>query len=63
MVGGMLQHPAETMPSVFGGSSTLKTYPYLLPCAVIALVPASALVSGWFFLEEASEHILITSGS
>ncbi|KAF8608166.1 MFS general substrate transporter [Ceratobasidium sp. AG-I] len=54
MVGGLLQHPAETMPRVFGSSLILKAYPYLLPCMVIALVPACALVSGWFFLEEVS---------
>ncbi|KAH7334668.1 MFS general substrate transporter [Rhizoctonia solani] len=51
-VGGLLQHPAETMPQVFGWSSTFKEYPYLLPCIVIALVPASGLVLGWFFLRE-----------
>ncbi|QRV98227.1 major facilitator superfamily transporter [Ceratobasidium sp. AG-Ba] len=51
-LGGLLQHPAETMPNVFGWSSTLKTYPYLLPCAVIALVPTGGLVMGWFFLRE-----------
>ncbi|KAG9084535.1 hypothetical protein FRC07_013614, partial [Ceratobasidium sp. 392] len=51
-VGGLLQHPAETIPALFGWSSMLKNYPYLLPCAVIALVPAIALVLGWFFLNE-----------
>ncbi|CAE6388720.1 unnamed protein product [Rhizoctonia solani] len=51
-VGGLLQHPAETMPRVFGWSSTLKEYPYLLPCIVIALIPASGLISGWSFLRE-----------
>ncbi|KAG8688080.1 hypothetical protein FRC11_006091 [Ceratobasidium sp. 423] len=51
-VGGLLQHPAETTPRVFGWSSTLKEYPYLLPCIFIALVPASGLVLGWFFLRE-----------
>ncbi|CUA66961.1 putative membrane protein YCR023C [Saccharomyces cerevisiae S288c] [Rhizoctonia solani] len=51
-VGGLLQHPAETMPRLFGWSSILKEHPYLLPCVVIALVPASGLVLGWFFLRE-----------
>ncbi|KAF8678925.1 Major Facilitator Superfamily [Rhizoctonia solani] len=51
-IGGLLQHPAETMPLLFGWSSTFKEYPYLLPCIVIALIPASGLVSGWFFLRE-----------
>ncbi|KAG8789025.1 hypothetical protein FRC12_013974 [Ceratobasidium sp. 428] len=51
-VGGLLQHPAETMPRVFGWSSVLKRYPYLLPCTVIALVPATALIMGWLFLKE-----------
>ncbi|KAJ1305984.1 hypothetical protein OPQ81_010699 [Rhizoctonia solani] len=51
-VGGLLQHPAETMPQVFGWSSSLKDYPYLLPCIVVSLVPASGLLLGWFFLRE-----------
>ncbi|KAG8679132.1 hypothetical protein FRC08_017200, partial [Ceratobasidium sp. 394] len=51
-IGGLLQHPAETMPRLFGWSSTLKTFPYLLPCATIALVPAIGLITGWFFLWE-----------
>ncbi|CAE6442355.1 unnamed protein product [Rhizoctonia solani] len=51
-VGGLLQHPAETLPRLFGWSSTLKEYPYLLPCIIIALVPASGLVLGWSFLRE-----------
>ncbi|KAG8698105.1 hypothetical protein FRC09_007431 [Ceratobasidium sp. 395] len=56
-VGGLLQHPAETMPRVFGWSSVLKRYPYLLPCTVIALVPATALIMGWLFLKEVSTTI------
>jgi hypothetical protein len=59
MVGGLLQHPAETMPKLFGWSSTLKNYPYLLPCAIISLVPAAGLVTGWLFLKEVSTFLII----
>ncbi|PWN29800.1 hypothetical protein BDZ90DRAFT_226030 [Jaminaea rosea] len=32
ILGGILEHPAEKFPGVFGGIKLFETYPYLLPC-------------------------------
>ena len=36
-IGGLLAHPAENIPSIFGHSQFLLTYPYFLPNFVTAL--------------------------
>ena len=36
-IGGLLAHPAENIPSIFGHSQFLTTYPYFLPNFVTAL--------------------------
>ncbi|KAF5358781.1 hypothetical protein D9758_008532 [Tetrapyrgos nigripes] len=52
LAGGLLAHPAEQYPNVFGNSEFLKKHPYFLPSAV----PATFAVCGWviafFFLKE-----------
>ncbi|CAO1620664.1 unnamed protein product [Parajaminaea phylloscopi] len=32
ILGGVLEHPAEKFPAIFGNIELFKTYPYLLPC-------------------------------
>lgn len=32
ILGGILEHPADKFPGIFGGIELFKTYPYLLPC-------------------------------
>lgn len=32
ILGGVLEHPADKFPAIFGGVQLFKTYPYLLPC-------------------------------
>ncbi|THV01055.1 hypothetical protein K435DRAFT_854165 [Dendrothele bispora CBS 962.96] len=52
LAGGLLSHPAEQYPSLFGNSEFLKKHPYFLPSAV----PATTAIVGWlvafFFLKE-----------
>jgi len=38
IIGGLLEHPAENYPALFGRFQLLKDYPYLLPCAVAGSV-------------------------
>ncbi|KZS89259.1 MFS general substrate transporter [Sistotremastrum niveocremeum HHB9708] len=52
MVGGHLSHPVERFPSVFGDSKLFATYPYLLPCLIIAILPVIGNVINIFFLKE-----------
>lgn len=53
IIGGTLAHPATTFPfSPFGTIPLFEKFPYLLPCAVAALVPALSFLAGWWWLEE-----------
>ncbi|KAH9462374.1 hypothetical protein Pst134EB_006270 [Puccinia striiformis f. sp. tritici] len=38
IIGGLLEHPAENYPSIFGRFQLLKDYPYLLPCTVASSI-------------------------
>ncbi|KAG6836905.1 hypothetical protein H0H93_001492 [Arthromyces matolae] len=53
--GGLLAHPAEQFPAVFG-NDFWRTYPYLLPCAVPAIVAALCSVITYLFLKETVQH-------
>jgi len=44
LASGLLAHPAEQYPSLFGNSQFLKKHPYFLPSAV----PATFAIFGWF---------------
>ncbi|GAA99033.1 hypothetical protein E5Q_05722 [Mixia osmundae IAM 14324] len=52
LIGGLLPHPVERYPRVFGRSTFLKAYPYFLPCFVGALFPLFGVIVGSFFLKE-----------
>ncbi|KAI6149248.1 major facilitator superfamily domain-containing protein [Pisolithus tinctorius] len=52
LIGGLLEHPAEKYPAVFGGSTFFKTYPYFLPCSVSATFAVICWFITYFLLEE-----------
>ncbi|KAN0062047.1 hypothetical protein ACQY0O_006042 [Thecaphora frezii] len=58
LIGGYLSKPAQQYPAVFGPEGPLYfkglwiAFPYLLPCAVSALLNLSSMLFGVFFLEE-----------
>ncbi|KAG2146246.1 major facilitator superfamily domain-containing protein [Suillus clintonianus] len=52
LVGGSLSRPADRFPEIFGRSEVLKTYPYLLPCAIPALFASVAWLVTYFRLRE-----------
>ncbi|OJA10378.1 hypothetical protein AZE42_07796 [Rhizopogon vesiculosus] len=52
LVGGTFSQPADRFPEIFGRSELLKTYPYLLPCAVPAIFTAIAWLLTYFRLKE-----------
>lgn len=51
IIGGLLEHPAENYPAIFGSVQFFKDYPYFLPCSVASFVTfAGACLSlflGW----------------
>ncbi|KAJ8588086.1 MFS multidrug-resistance DHA1 sub-family [Rhizopogon salebrosus TDB-379] len=52
VIGGTFSRPADRFPEIFGGLELLKTYPYLLPCAVSATFSAVACLVAYFRLNE-----------
>ncbi|KZT57853.1 MFS general substrate transporter [Calocera cornea HHB12733] len=52
LIGGALSKPAEQWPMVFGWSTFLKQYPYLLPCIVSGGLAAVAAVINLIWLKE-----------
>ncbi|KAG2146251.1 major facilitator superfamily domain-containing protein [Suillus clintonianus] len=52
LVGGSLFRPADRFPEIFGRSELLKTYPYLLPCAVPAVFATVCCLVTSFHLNE-----------
>ncbi|KAH8102773.1 MFS general substrate transporter [Phellopilus nigrolimitatus] len=51
-IGGQLSRPYERFPGTFWKLGVWETYPYLLPCAVAALFPASAFILTLILLKE-----------
>ncbi|KAG0708449.1 MFS multidrug-resistance DHA1 sub-family [Suillus ampliporus] len=54
LVGGSLSRPADRFPEIFGRSELLRTYPYLLPCAVPAILALVAWLVTYFRFKEVS---------
>ncbi|KAG2359963.1 major facilitator superfamily domain-containing protein [Suillus spraguei] len=52
IAGGLLSQPADRFPEIFGHSELLKTYPYLLPCAVSVICASIAWLVTCFYLRE-----------
>jgi MFS family permease len=51
-LGGLLSEPATKYPSLFGGSALLRTFPFLLPCAVCAAGVLAIMVASAAVLQE-----------
>lgn len=53
---GLLSHPVQTYPSIFGRggwlTDFLTEYPYFLPCFISACICACGFTFGYFFMEE-----------
>lgn len=51
IIGGLLEHPAENYPGLFGRFQFLKDYPYFLPCFVASCITFTgamlSLFLGW----------------
>ncbi|KZP16700.1 MFS general substrate transporter [Athelia psychrophila] len=52
ILGGWLSNPYERFPSTFGRFEFWKTYPYALPCFVVAGYCISSFLLAFFFLDE-----------
>ncbi|KAG2069717.1 MFS multidrug-resistance DHA1 sub-family [Suillus decipiens] len=52
IAGGSLSRPADRFPEIFGRSELLKTYPYLLSCAVPVVCASIAWPVTYFCLKE-----------
>eukprot|EP00467_Chlorarachnion_reptans_P001800 CAMPEP_0114490862 /NCGR_PEP_ID=MMETSP0109-20121206/2679_1 /TAXON_ID=29199 /ORGANISM="Chlorarachnion reptans, Strain CCCM449" /LENGTH=523 /DNA_ID=CAMNT_0001667529 /DNA_START=388 /DNA_END=1959 /DNA_ORIENTATION=+ len=45
LLGGLLAHPTESLPSIFGGSHFLERYPFLLPCLAVSIVQVATFLT------------------
>ncbi|KAG6849613.1 hypothetical protein H0H93_006896 [Arthromyces matolae] len=52
IIGGLLSQPATRWPDLFGKIPFFQQYPYLLPCAVAALISVLTAVCGFMGLKE-----------
>ncbi|KAG2359961.1 MFS multidrug-resistance DHA1 sub-family [Suillus spraguei] len=52
IAGGSLSQPADRFPDIFGRSELLKTYPYLLSCAVPVICASVAWLVTYFCFKE-----------
>ncbi|KAG2359973.1 hypothetical protein BDR07DRAFT_1487623 [Suillus spraguei] len=52
IAGGSLSRPTDRFPEIFGRSELLKTYPYLLSCAVPVICASIACLITYFCLKE-----------
>ena len=48
IIGGLLEHPAENYPALFGRFQLLKDYPYLLPCTVASSITFTGAILSLF---------------
>ncbi|KAJ7627078.1 MFS general substrate transporter, partial [Roridomyces roridus] len=58
IIGGLLAEPAKQWPDTFGKIRILREYPYLLPCATVALLSFVFFLIGLVGLKESSPVIL-----
>ncbi|KAG9009629.1 hypothetical protein FRB90_008257 [Tulasnella sp. 427] len=57
-VGGMLPHPVERYPNLFGNLSIFKDWPFLLPCLASFTLSTVAFLCTLFFFEETLPRIV-----
>ncbi|KAG2106600.1 major facilitator superfamily domain-containing protein [Suillus discolor] len=55
LIGGSFSRPADRFPHIFGRSELLKTYPYLLPCSISALLISTIWLVAYIRLKEVSD--------
>ncbi|KAF8218229.1 major facilitator superfamily domain-containing protein [Mycena galopus ATCC 62051] len=55
IIGGLLANPYEQFPNTFGRFEFWKTYPYALPCFVIAFYCITSFFLALFYLKETVE--------
>ncbi|CAH7672387.1 hypothetical protein PPACK8108_LOCUS7192 [Phakopsora pachyrhizi] len=48
IIGGLLEHPAENYPALFGRFQLLKDYPYILPCFVASCITFTGAILSLF---------------
>ncbi|KIY50327.1 MFS general substrate transporter [Fistulina hepatica ATCC 64428] len=53
-MGGLLSHPAEQYPGIFGSIKLFQMRPYFLPCAAAAMVAFSCYIYAFIGLKETS---------
>lgn len=53
LIGGTFSNAAQKYPTWFG-TTFFVTFPYFLPCFVVACVTLFSVVIGYFWLEEVS---------
>lgn len=58
LIGGSLSRPADRFPEIFGRSAFLKSYPYLLPCAIPAIFASVAWLVTYFQFREVRMTLL-----
>ncbi|KAG8981009.1 hypothetical protein FRC05_003909 [Tulasnella sp. 425] len=51
-LGGMLSHPAERYPTLFGNFALLRDRPFFLPCLVSVFITVAAILVATFLMEE-----------
>jgi hypothetical protein len=52
LLGGWLSNPYERYPSTFGRFEFWRTYPYALPCFVVAVYCITSWLLAFLFLDE-----------
>ncbi|KIO26762.1 hypothetical protein M407DRAFT_23957 [Tulasnella calospora MUT 4182] len=57
LIGGLLSHPADKYPALFGSVTLLRTRPFLLPCLVSSLYTSVTIVATTTLLEESHPHV------
>ncbi|KIO34744.1 hypothetical protein M407DRAFT_210146 [Tulasnella calospora MUT 4182] len=60
LIGGLLSHPAERYPNVFGNLQLLRRKPFFLPCFISSMMAFLSIVSSILFLNETLPSIVKT---
>ena len=58
LIGGTFSEPVKRWPDVFGNLKLFRSYPYLLPCIVVSLVPMLAFLLAFISLKEVRSILL-----
>ncbi|KIO26752.1 hypothetical protein M407DRAFT_234198 [Tulasnella calospora MUT 4182] len=61
-LGGMLSHPAERYPRLFGAVPLLRERPFFLPCLTSGLITFTAILVAIFFMKETLPRLVKDRG-